>query len=108
MAKRIVETLIDDLDGGEASESVGFAIDGASYEMDLSDTNAKKLRDALAPFVENARRVSGAHVRRRRSSSALSREKSRDIREWAKAQGIPVSERGRIASTIVEKYEAAH
>ncbi|MFB9723152.1 histone-like nucleoid-structuring protein Lsr2 [Planobispora longispora] len=110
MAKQIQEILIDDLDGGEASETVSFAIDGASYEIDLSDVNAKKLRDSLAPFVSSARRSTAVAPRRRRGGSAraLTREKSADIRAWAKSQGKNVSERGRIASSIVEEYERAH
>ncbi|MDP4503647.1 Lsr2 family protein [Nonomuraea sp. NBC_00507] len=110
MAKQIQEILIDDLDGGEANETVSFAIDGSSYEIDLSDLNAKKLRDALTPFVQNARRAGAVATRRRGrgGSRAMSREKSSEIRQWAKAHGLPVSERGRIASTVVEKYEAAH
>lgn len=112
MAKQIQEILIDDLDGGEADESVTFAIDGATYEIDLSDLNAKKLRDALAPFVQSARRAGALAPRRRRGAGGaqrnLTREKSSEIRAWAKAHGLNVSERGRIASKIVEQYEEAH
>ncbi|WP_084958764.1 histone-like nucleoid-structuring protein Lsr2 [Thermoactinospora rubra] len=110
MAKQIQEILIDDLDGGEANETVSFAIDGASYEIDLSDGNAKKLRDALMPFVQRARKAGTSTPRRRGrgSSRSMSREKSSEIRAWAKAHGLPVSERGRIAANVVEKYEAAH
>ncbi|GAA4050340.1 Lsr2 family protein [Nonomuraea sp. NPDC050663] len=112
MAKQIQEILIDDLDGGEANETVSFAIDGASYEIDLSDGNAKKLRDALTPFVQGARKSGATAVRRRGGGRASSRQMSRDqsarIRAWAKERGLPVSERGRIAGNIVEQYEAAH
>ncbi|MGI5292709.1 histone-like nucleoid-structuring protein Lsr2 [Nonomuraea polychroma] len=111
MAKQIREILIDDLDGGEANETIAFAIDGSSYEIDLSDPNAKNLRDALTPFVQNARRASGGPTRRRSAQGrqrAMSREKSSEIRQWAKAHGLPVSERGRIAGTVVQKYEDAH
>ncbi|WP_214318452.1 histone-like nucleoid-structuring protein Lsr2 [Nonomuraea sediminis] len=110
MAKQIQEILIDDLDGGEANETVSFAIDGSSYEIDLSDLNAKKLRDALSPFVQHGRKSGAVSARRSRRGGqrSMSREKSSEIRQWAKAHGLPVSERGRIASTVVEKYEAAH
>lgn len=111
MAKQIQEILIDDLDGGEANETVSFAIDGSSYEIDLSEGNAKKLRAALSPFVKSARK-SGPAVARRRGgrggSRQMSRELSSEIRAWAKQHGLQVSERGRIAKTIVDKYEAAH
>ncbi|MEZ0077002.1 Lsr2 family protein [Planotetraspora sp. GP83] len=114
MAKHTQVILIDDLDGGEANETVAFAIDGTSYEIDLSDGNAKRLRDALSAFVGSARRAESVPARGRRRGAggaaqrAMSREKSAEIRAWAKAHGHPVSERGRIAASIVEAYEAAH
>lgn len=114
MAKHTQVILIDDLDGGEANETVTFAIDGTSYEIDLSDGNAKRLREALSPFVTGARRADSGQARgRRRGASgggqrAMTREKSAEIRAWAKAHGHPVSERGRIAASIVQAYEDAH
>lgn len=110
MAEQIIKRLIDDIDGGEAEETVQFSLDGVPYEIDLSSTNAKKVRDSLAPFVEHARKAgTGAGGgRRRRSRAASSRERSADIRAWAKARGIKVNERGRIPATVVEEYERAH
>jgi Lsr2 len=110
MAEQIIKRLIDDLDGGEAEETVQFSLDGVPYEIDLSSANAKKVRDSLAPFVEHARKAGGAVAggRRRRSRAASSRERSADIRAWAKARGIKVNERGRIPATVVEEYERAH
>ncbi|GAA4966232.1 hypothetical protein HD597_000120 [Nonomuraea thailandensis] len=111
MARQIQELLIDDLDGGEAAETINFAIDGSAFEIDLSSSNAKKLREALTPFVQHARRESLARKAprgRAGNSKAMSRQKSAEIRQWAKINGLPVSERGRIASSVVEKYEAAH
>ncbi|GAA2868029.1 histone-like nucleoid-structuring protein Lsr2 [Nonomuraea rubra] len=112
MAKRIVESFIDDIDGSEAEGTTRFALDGVNYEIDLSGSNRDKLEKALAPYITKARAVRADRVRGRRvgalSSRAVSREKATEIRRWAKAQGLPVSERGRIASTVVEQYEAAH
>ncbi|MFC7650438.1 histone-like nucleoid-structuring protein Lsr2 [Streptosporangium lutulentum] len=113
MVRWIREILIDDLDGGEAHETVRFAIDSTSYEIDLHEATAQKLRELLAPFMASARRSSGDTVSRRRrgsdsSTRTLPREKSSDIRTWAKAHGLSVSERGRIAAKVVEQYEAAH
>ena len=105
MARKVQVLLVDDLDGGAADETASFALDGASYEIDLSSDNAKKLRDSLSPFVEHARRAGVG--RRRRSRAASSRERSADIRAWAKARGIKVNERGRIPASVVEQYEAA-
>jgi len=52
--------LIDDLDGGDADESVDFTVDNKRYQMDLSEKNAARLREILAPFIAAARRSSGA------------------------------------------------
>lgn len=108
MAQKVRVLLIDDLDGGDAEETVSFGLDGVSYEIDLSVNNAQKLRDALQPFVEQARRVPAAgRGRGRRARAASSRERSAEIRAWAKAHGRKVSERGRIPQSIVDEYEAA-
>ena len=81
-----------------------FGVGGSEYEIDLSEKNAAKLRKQLAPFVEHARRASGqAH---RPVRTAASRRRSRDIRAWAQAQGIQLSERGRIPAGIAAQYEA--
>ncbi|SDI08632.1 Lsr2 protein [Sinosporangium album] len=111
MAKQIRELLIDDLDGGTANETVSFAIDGTSFEIDLSTSNAKKLRKALSPYVSGARKIRPERGRGRRGrapAGGLTREKSAEIREWAKKRGLDVSARGRIARDIVEQYNAAH
>ena len=81
-----------------------FGVGGSEYEIDLSEKNAAKLRKQLAPFVEHARRASGQA--RRPVRTAASRRRSRDIRAWAQAQGIQLSERGRIPAGIAAQYEA--
>jgi len=106
MAEQVIKRLIDDLDGDEAEETVSFAIDGVTYEIDLSAENAQILRDRLSPFVERGRRAGG--VRRARGGAASTRQRRADIRAWAKARGIEVSERGRIPATVVEQYELSH
>jgi hypothetical protein len=106
MASRTVLTLEDDLDGGAADETMRFALGGAEYEIDLSKKNARAFRTQLAPFVEHARRA-GRGPRRPAARSVSDRERSVAIRAWAKEQGIAVSERGRIAASIAERYEAA-
>jgi hypothetical protein len=101
--------LVDDLDGGEAAESVAFSIDGKSYEIDLSEKHAAALRGAFAPFIGSARRGGGGSpVATRLKASARagrSREETAAIREWANANGHEVSARGRIPSTVIEAYE---
>ena len=44
MAQKVMVTLVDDLDGSEAGETVEFGLDGAFYEIDLSEGNAERLR----------------------------------------------------------------
>lgn len=82
MAQRVTVALEDDLDGGPADETVRFGIGSTEYEIDLSDTNAAKLRERLAPFVEHARR-SGRGQPRRAARTAVSRQHSTGIRVWA-------------------------
>src|SRR5690242_10945219 len=67
VARETITKLIDDLDGGEALETVKFGLDGHSYEIDLSAKNATRLRTALAPYVEVGTRISG------RASAAVAR-----------------------------------
>jgi hypothetical protein len=108
MAQKVQVTLVDDLDGGKADETVSLGFDGAAYEIDLSSKNAKKLRDAIAPYLGAARktgRVSGkARARRGTGSATADRDQNQAIREWAKKQGLKVSDRGRIPAEIVERY----
>jgi hypothetical protein len=106
MAQRVTVRLEDDLDGGPAEETVRFGFGGAEYEIDLNAKNAAAFRKRLAPFVEHGRKA-GRAVARRPARSAASRQRSGDIRAWARDQGIAVSERGRIPASVVEQYQAA-
>jgi hypothetical protein len=112
MAQKHIVQLIDDLDGGVATETVSFSIDGAGYEIDLSDKNAAKLRDTLANYVANARRTSrggrAAGASSRRGASRSDREQTQAIREWARQNGHKVGEKGRIPAQILEAFHAKH
>ncbi|KRF37176.1 histone-like nucleoid-structuring protein Lsr2 [Nocardioides sp. Soil805] len=110
MAQKVNIILVDDLDGSEAAETVSFGLDGASYEIDLNDANAAALREALAGYVGHARKTTGGARRGRRTGSAASSSSgnTKDIREWAKSQGMEVSERGRISADVQQAYDAAH
>lgn len=104
MARRTIVTLEDDLEGGPADETLRFGVDGSEYEIDLNKKNAAALHKLLAPFVERARKAgSTAH---RPVRTAASRRRSRDIRRWAKEQGIELAERGRIPANVLDKYES--
>ncbi len=111
MAQKVQVILVDDIDGGEATETVSFSLDGSSYDIDLSAENATKLREAFAPYVGQARRAGRPSTAGRPRRSPAARPASNDnaaIRAWAKENGRPVSERGRISGEIREAYEQAH
>ena len=119
MAQRVNVVLVDDIDGGDAAETVSFALDGADYEIDLSDTHATELRDALSVYVGHGRRISGrrknAGGASRRTSSGASASNgtgtgasAADIRSWARENGYTVPDRGRVSAEVREAYAAAH
>lgn len=105
MAQRINIVLEDDIDGGDATETVMFGLDGIAYEIDLSDKNAARLRDALTKYVASARRTTPRA--RRASRRSTSGPSTAQIREWARSAGHDVSDRGRISAEIRAAYEAA-
>ena len=107
MAQKVSVALEDDLEGGPAAETVRFGLGGAEYEIDLSKKNARAFRKTLSQFVEHARKAGRAQTRRAGRTTA-NRQRSGDIRAWAKANGVPLSERGRIPGDVVQQYEAAH
>ena len=76
MAKTVIVKLTDDIDGGDADETVRFSLDGRSYEIDLSAANATKLRGALGPYVENARVDGGGGRSRSPRASSVPAEKT--------------------------------
>lgn len=110
MAQRVDIVLVDDVDGSAADETVTFAVDGISYEIDLSADNADRLRDGLAEWLQHARRVSGSRRRGSRSTTKQSTTAASNttVREWARANGHEVAERGRIKSEIVDAFNAAN
>jgi hypothetical protein len=110
MAQRTVVTVVCDLPhDGEAKgeETVSFSFDGVAYEIDVCTAHAKELHDTLMQYAAHARRATAAG-RRRRSRIGPGRERSAEIRAWARQRGHKVSERGRIPATIIQEYEAAH
>lgn len=108
MAQRVQVTLIDDIDGNDAVETIQFGLDGVSYEIDLSEENAAKLRDSLAQWVGHARRVGGRKQASRPSSAASSSRGDLDeIRAWGRSNGYKVSDRGRISAEVMKAFDAA-
>ena len=106
MAQKITVELEDDLTGGPAEQTVRFAFEGADYEIDLSAKNAAKFGKQLVPYIEHARRA-GRAPGRRAGRTVANRQRSGDIRAWAKEHSLAVSERGRIPASVVEQYQAA-
>lgn len=111
MAQKVTIQLVDDIDGSEAVETVGFSLDGKHYEIDLSETNAANLRRALGDFVNVARKAGrkprvgsagGAY-----SGARTTQKVNAQIREWARTQGYEVSDRGAVPAEIRKAYDAA-
>ncbi|NXY96042.1 Lsr2 family protein [Streptomyces sp. BR123] len=105
MAQRVVVTLSDDIDGGEAAETVTFGLDGKSYEIDLNPANAGKLRDALAPYVAAGRRQARSGKAFKHTSLAPD---PAVVRAWARSHDFDVPPRGRIPKRVYEAYHQAH
>jgi hypothetical protein len=103
MAQKVQVVLVDDIDGGDADETVSFALDGVSYEIDLTTAHAAQLRAALEPWATAGRRTTSSRGRSKRGSGDTAK-----IRAWAKDSGLKVSERGRVSAEVRQAYEAAH
>ncbi|HEU5418447.1 MAG TPA: Lsr2 family protein [Streptosporangiaceae bacterium] len=106
MAQRTQILYVDDMDGSEAEGTVRFGLDGVDYEIDLSQTHADQFARALAPFIGAARKTPG--TRRAVRGLRPARHDQSDVRAWARAQGLKVSDRGRIPADVLARYEAAH
>jgi hypothetical protein len=106
MVQKVTVVLEDDLTGGPAEQTVRFAFEGTDYEIDLSAKNATAFGKQLAPYIEHARKAGRAQSRRPGRTTA-GRQRSGDIRAWAKQHGLTVSERGRIPASVMEQYHAA-
>lgn len=103
--QEVIVHLVDDVDGVQAAETVAFALDGVSYEIDLSAKNAKALRADLSKWTAHARKARRTAGTRRRAGTRPTGEAAA-IRAWAHDNGVDVPARGRIPATVVEKYHA--
>jgi Lsr2 len=112
MARKVAVHLLDDIDGGQADETLKFGLDGVNYEIDLSAKHADELRAALAKFILSARRVGRGGVtatrpgRVRTAPTRTDRAQNQAIREWARRKKIQLADRGRIPRAIAEQFEA--
>ena len=107
MSKKTIVTLVDDLDGPDATETIAFAVDGAAYEIDLSADNAAALRAAFEPYVKAGRRTSAGRRAGRASSAGSGGATPKEIRAWAADNGVDVPARGRIPAGVHEQFLAA-
>lgn len=109
MARKVIVELVDDYDGtSKAEETVTLALDGVTYEIDLSARNAEKLRSALAVWTAHARKVGGRATKGKRQAQSTNPQETQAIREWARKNGLEVSNRGRISAEVTEAYKKAH
>ena len=102
--QKIVQTLIDDIDGSDATGTLTFSVSGVDYTIDLNDKNLAKFEKAICPFVQHAERVGG---RRRSGTVTKLAGNAKAVRSWAQANGYDVPDRGRIPGQILAAYEAA-
>jgi hypothetical protein len=109
VVQKIQTVFIDELDGSAAEGTVRFGLDGTEYEIDLNQEHARDLREALARYVGAARRASGAARRPARTGrqAPAGGLNATEVREWAKAQGIEVKDRGRVPAELVVRFQAA-
>lgn len=103
----MVQVLEDDIDGGDATETVTFGLDGVAYEIDLAETNAAALRAAVGSWTEHARRTGGRRARGR-STASTTRQDLNEVRSWGRANGYTVSDRGRVSREVQDAYDKAH
>src|SRR5512135_1520617 len=109
MTRQAYTRLIDDLDGSDAADTVRFGYGGNEYEVDLCGEHLDSFEDFLAPYIEHGRRVRGLHRRPRgRSETHRTTRDLSAIRRWAREQGYPVRDRGRIADEILARYDETH
>jgi hypothetical protein len=110
MATQVFSKLIDDRDGSDADETVTFGLDGKLFEVDLSEANARELRELLTPWSKIARRLPSGAVPKsvKRATVEPAKVSPTAIREWAKSQGKVIGTHGRISAELAREYEAAH
>ena len=115
MAQKIIREFIDDIDGSEAERTFTFAVDGTNYEIDLSSQNIKEFNEAIAGFVESARKVKASSYGRRAGKAGVgtsgggrSREQTQAVRDWARQQGHTINDRGRVPAAIQQAFDQAH
>lgn len=107
MATQTTVTMTCDLCGGtKETRTRSISLDGQTLEIDLCAKDGRGLDKVAQRFIPYARKVRRAPAAGRRTVST--RQHSASVRDWAKAQGLVVSDRGRIPADVERKYDAAH
>ncbi|MER7859274.1 Lsr2 family protein [Amycolatopsis japonica] len=117
MAQKVSVEIVDDLDGGEATQTVPFGLDGVQYEIDLSDENAQALRGEFERYISAGTRTGGRKLRvaagqattagSGRSTTPSDRERNQQVRVWASENGYAIADRGRIPTEIYKAFDNA-
>jgi Lsr2 len=109
MAQKVQTLFIDDLDGSEAAGTIRFALDGASYEIDLNPVHAQELRAVMSRYTQAARRITGPARGQGRASRGKTAggASTAEVRGWARENGIGLKDRGRIPADVVARFKAA-
>jgi hypothetical protein len=84
----VIERLTDDLDGGDAAETVMFGLDRKSYEIDLSKRNAAAMRKG----VQAVRRRGSPELGR--DAASVSPAEPRTAGEAVRSEASGVAETG--------------
>jgi hypothetical protein len=110
VAKKVVTTTeyTDDIDGSKAEGTITFSFEGTSYEIDLSKSNGRAFEKAMAVYVGHARKVRSARVKTSGRAKSNGKHELSTVRQWATENGYSVAPRGRVASEVLEAYDAAH
>lgn len=108
MAKETIVRITDDIDGSEAVESVRFGFRGIDYNIDLNAKNVAAIEKAFEKWIQHGQKSDAAGSRaRQRRSTVRGKDQTAAVREWAKANGYRVSDRGRIAAEVREAYDSS-
>ena len=109
LARVLADRPADDVDGDQPTHAVALSYRGVDYEIDLTEKDATGLDQVLALYLIHARRVTAQPTNTRRPAAASRvAQDPREVRAWAKAQGIVIADRGRVSADVMRQYREAH
>ena len=108
MAKETIVRITDDIDGSDAVESIRFGFRGIDYDIDLNAKNVAAMEKSLEKWIQHGQKSEPTGIRsRQRRTPVKSKDQTAAVREWARANGYKVSDRGRIAAEVQEAYNSS-